>query len=47
MKLLEWLSEYFQPGYGHKLCQYILAHNPQDLGDVERLTKQFERGCWW
>jgi predicted oxidoreductase len=28
--------------YGSDLEQYILAHNPQSIHDVEQLTKQFE-----
>lgn len=28
--------------YGSKLEQYIVSHNPQDVHDVERLTREFD-----
>ncbi len=29
--------------YGSQLEQYIVGRNPQDVGDVERLTYEFHR----
>jgi hypothetical protein len=29
--------------YGSQLEQYINSKNPKDIGDIERLTNEFER----
>lgn len=29
--------------YGSALEKYIVSRNPQDIGDVERLTQEFDR----
>jgi hypothetical protein len=31
-----------QSTYGSQLEQYIVSKQPQDVADIERLTKQFE-----
>ena len=32
--------------YGGELDSYIQSRNPQNLYDIERLTKEFERRCF-
>lgn len=29
--------------YGSDLEQYIASNNPQNIGDIDRLTKEFDR----
>ena len=29
--------------YGSALERYIVSRNPQDIGDIERLTQEFDR----
>ena len=29
--------------YGSKLEEYIVSHNPQNGGDIERLTREFDQ----
>lgn len=31
-----------QASYSSELEQYIISHNPQNGGDIERLTRQFD-----
>lgn len=39
------LAEQFQKPttYGSELEQYIVAHEPRDTGDVDRLTREFDQ----
>lgn len=44
----QWVKSLFvkfqQPqAYGNELEQYIIAHNPQSTGDVDRLTRQYDQ----
>lgn len=32
----------YKNNYGSELERYILSHNPIDISDVERLTRQFD-----
>ena len=41
--MLDWFFKLFQSTYGTELEQYVRSHNPMDIGDVERLTLQYQR----
>ena len=47
--MIRWLSGLFQSNYGYELECYILSKHPQNTGDVERLTLEFNRkvGTSW
>jgi hypothetical protein len=37
------VGSFFQNSYGSDLEQYIVSHNPQHPGDVERLTTEYNQ----
>jgi hypothetical protein len=41
--MLDWFFKLFQSSYGNELERYVTSHNPMDVGDVERLTLQYQR----
>ena len=41
--MLDWFYKLFQSSYDTELEQYVRSHNPKDVGDVERLTLQYQR----
>ena len=41
--MFKWLTDLFQSNYGSRLEQYILSKYPQSVGDVDRLTLEFNR----
>jgi hypothetical protein len=47
--MIGWLTGLFQSNYGSELEYYILSKYPQNTGDVERLTLEFNRkvGTSW
>lgn len=41
--LLTYIKSWFtQATYSSELERYIINHNPQNGGDIERLTKQYD-----
>lgn len=46
MKLLGMLIAFLgfsADSYGTELEKYIVSHNPQDIGDIERLAQEYNR----
>jgi hypothetical protein len=41
--MFKWLTDFLQSNYGSELEQYILSKYPQNTGDVDRLTLEFNR----
>lgn len=41
--LFAFLGFSFADTYGSALERYIVSRNPQDVGDIERLTQEFDR----
>jgi hypothetical protein len=41
--MFKWLTDLFQFNYGSELEHYILSKYPQNVGDVDRLTLEFNR----
>lgn len=41
--VLPLLGMFTEENYGRTLENYIMRHNPQNAGDIERLTVQFHR----
>jgi len=48
--MFDFLRNMFRPqSYGEGIEQYIISKNPKTVGDVERLTLQYDRDrrFWW
>lgn len=43
--MLKKIFSFFDLDYQSVLESYIIARNPQNIGDVERLEREFERRC--
>ena len=41
--MFKWFTGFLQSNYGSELEQYILSKYPQNTGDVDRLTLEFNR----
>ena len=41
--MLDWFFKQFQSKRASPLEQFIAAHNPKDVVDVERLMREYER----
>lgn len=41
--VLPLIGLFTEENYGRTLESYIMRHNPQNAGDIERLTVQFHR----
>jgi hypothetical protein len=49
--MLNWFFKHFQSKRASSLEQFIAAHNPRDIVDVERLMREYDkrqqRGQLW
>ena len=43
LTMITMLGSFFTETYGSDLEKYIVSHNPQHPGDVERLTREYNQ----